>query len=1194
MDNDILVAVNENLSGAEEGGYLYGAIVTGRNNGKSSIVTDYDLNFAAQIQVERIRQIVSELCPSGVLKRNIPEVTPELSTFEGLLGYTGIHDQIQFANFKALVNGVEVIVENAVTAEYVDNSGNAVSGARNVDPNYCHVRLPLGPAAGTRTDLIWLECWKRQITNDDTGVAVGEIALQGNVENDEVYNENLDDNIQGPLTTITNMDRVQWQYRLRVSDNVSLTGNPEGLGDDVHVLPQGAKDLAVSGYAFFNMGKPMGGGSIAARCNKDDGLWRAGEGDVTLDSDGNSTCPFGTVDGYVYAIPLFIIHRQNTSAWNAGNNLNGTQYAAPSSDSWSYGHPWASERPDGAYKDIPTWKGITDLRHEVTYGNFDPKGVMLETWDKLLRGELFTHCGQANVNADVHGRALLQQDVVASGTVGALWPGTGVTNAVCIANPCAHPQNSGVGWTTTYTDDGYTNCWTLYTYSGQSGAVGAGQTGFAYDASSGVSVVKYSIPSCMHSGDTFDSVCHRAWFSSGTNIYNDVVNGIWTLSANAQTGTFTFTGTQLGTGSRMWLSVVPVMAASGHGLTEQPRTIHEAWNIESGFGGPVAIAKARYESERHSGMFEVEDLYRRHTYLTGHGPCTADQGASGYGSGCTTDRLLRTTLDCVCTETGFVDRAECWYAKLYVRGNAGVDIGTGYSHRPLYSATNNKWSFRTTLYGQNDREIKWIQQMNRVEAGSPQGTGGGVLFISGITLDKSNGLISLYFNDHPASGQTLEFVCEVGERQIGVRPYAKGINQMAKCSEVWCTTSGNGVLRDFYFETSGYIFGASDKIVSEGTASGYMCWQGDDPAATLLTGVDVSLVARPFHNVLLVRLAAPLAAGKQLMVNVKETWAVDPNGGQFGIWYDYVPYQGQSTEIKATLLESDECMWNSILGPQMSLRYAEDIAGAAYRLPIGSGQQEYWLEETSPSAVNYKGLATGTPSSPTPIGMMRHTQNWAYVGGGSDFRFFAPASRLNVEICGGVSGGRGRTGWIRRGSSDEPIVVTAESDLYASACHLNYTLGLVRVWNWSSFETGSSELTLGATLGTFTAGERISGTTSNTFGYITDVQTVGTVTILSVNFITPQSGFSIGETIVGLTNGGTGTLGSATYVSQCPVVTPCLALVVGSAWRTDKDPGFIGSEDSSYADTDVVDWFIVPGRKLIHQDVESIPWKFPA
>lgn len=167
---------------------------------------------------------------------------------------------------------------------------------------------PPGSAGDARADFVFLEVWKARVSpypstiNKPNGSA---IYRYGNVEGGYSY---LPDDLTDPEIGEATTERVQLQYRIRVVKGlINLGTNPDGF-DQAVVKAQGAQATppSVGGYTFTNMRGELG----------DPGLYRAGDGSANV---------LGTVDGYVYAIPICIVFRRNSILWagEPAQNLNG-------------------------------------------------------------------------------------------------------------------------------------------------------------------------------------------------------------------------------------------------------------------------------------------------------------------------------------------------------------------------------------------------------------------------------------------------------------------------------------------------------------------------------------------------------------------------------------------------------------------------------------------------------------------------------------------------------------------------------------------------------------------------------------------------------------------------------------------------------------------------------------------------------
>jgi hypothetical protein len=177
----------------------------------------------------------------------------------------------------------------------------------NVDTwNKILLNPPSTSTGGNRAEFIFLEVWQARIDVDPAppGVAPGKpqrgfIWRFGNVEGGFSF---LPDDLVDPNLNIETTKRVQLQYRIRVVADINIAQYPEGF-DPTLVFAQGAL-IAPSAVAFQNMRQQLG----------DPGLWRAGTGDPST---------FGTVDGYVYSIPICVTFRRNSAGFSDIGNIAG-------------------------------------------------------------------------------------------------------------------------------------------------------------------------------------------------------------------------------------------------------------------------------------------------------------------------------------------------------------------------------------------------------------------------------------------------------------------------------------------------------------------------------------------------------------------------------------------------------------------------------------------------------------------------------------------------------------------------------------------------------------------------------------------------------------------------------------------------------------------------------------------------------
>ncbi len=277
-----------------------------------------------------------------------------------------------------------------------------VNGYKIVIPAGTIITLDAPPTSGNRDDLVFLEAWKQVDANG--------------------------------------AEQLSW--RIRFIGGVDFTVYPEGFrhcGDywvyPNMVIPQGGANAPTLPYRF-------------TQADKNDGLPITDAG-LFIGGDGSASAKtaLNTVDGYVYAIPLFRVHRRNSSGYSV-NNGNGsrlrthltinnvtispnviTSITVSDTSPFNVGqyvyladksHPamvneitnstqmkitllkdggtfWdvysiykSNDRPDLLFADIVADRDIIDLRHKVSLTGFNYQSLLEENFDKLLRGELQT------------------------------------------------------------------------------------------------------------------------------------------------------------------------------------------------------------------------------------------------------------------------------------------------------------------------------------------------------------------------------------------------------------------------------------------------------------------------------------------------------------------------------------------------------------------------------------------------------------------------------------------------------------------------------------------------------------------------------------------------------------------------------------------------------------------------------------
>jgi hypothetical protein len=243
---------------------------------------DSELNLVGQVNWENQAEHLRNTTHSGFLLDPL-RAQEDFFFYEESSNYFEINRGLDNP-LVALVNGWVVPVIGC----------NSSDGVKNV------ITLPPPPTTEARTDIVFLEVWRAVVSPNDSTNKPEENAIYpyGNVQytHSSLADEMVDANVGFETTK-----RVQVQYRLRVTEgNNSIEEYLEGLGAS-DLYAQGTSNLPVMGYTFSNMGEELG----------DVGLWRAGSGDAQSKTD------LGSVDGYVYSIPVCAVFRRNSGGYTA-------------------------------------------------------------------------------------------------------------------------------------------------------------------------------------------------------------------------------------------------------------------------------------------------------------------------------------------------------------------------------------------------------------------------------------------------------------------------------------------------------------------------------------------------------------------------------------------------------------------------------------------------------------------------------------------------------------------------------------------------------------------------------------------------------------------------------------------------------------------------------------------------------------
>jgi len=244
-----------------------------------------------------------------------------------------------------------------------------IGGTNSNDDSKLIIDLAAPPSSGTRQDLVFLEVWYQEVLPLDTNYKPSSTTVYG-YGNIQYGGTNPDDDMYfSPVGTDTTQ-RVQLQYRIRVVSGVDFVGFPDGVGDTGNVKAQ-ANNASPTAYSF-------------ARHATDTTLFVAGDGSPT------ARTTLKSVDGFVYAIPMFRVHRRNTAAFSL-LNLNGAGRTIAQGN---------SDRPDGYFNDKIEISDLEDLRYFVAVApNYE--SMMEGAFHQLLSNKLNTILTESVLGSEV-------------------------------------------------------------------------------------------------------------------------------------------------------------------------------------------------------------------------------------------------------------------------------------------------------------------------------------------------------------------------------------------------------------------------------------------------------------------------------------------------------------------------------------------------------------------------------------------------------------------------------------------------------------------------------------------------------------------------------------------------------------------------------------------------------------------------
>lgn len=244
---------------------------------------------------------------------------------------------------------------------------------------------------------------------------------------------NLPDDLADPIIVSETAQRVQLQYRIRVTgqtEAVNFKTSPDGFSNST-LTAQGPQSAPVANYPFVpaDNSSSMGNSDATTFGIVDPGLWVAGDGSSSSASD------LDTLDGRIYAIPICFAFRRNDAylggagaGFDPVNNSNGALPATHGAFVNPAVGPIAantSDRPDGAFFDAINETDILDLRRHVSAIGHDLASEVEFQMQSLLDGNFQTWAVDTadkqvlgSGSGDVSTRYLVANEIGRGSTVG--------------------------------------------------------------------------------------------------------------------------------------------------------------------------------------------------------------------------------------------------------------------------------------------------------------------------------------------------------------------------------------------------------------------------------------------------------------------------------------------------------------------------------------------------------------------------------------------------------------------------------------------------------------------------------------------------------------------------------------------------------------------------------------------------------
>lgn len=286
--------------------------------GSDALIMEDELNLMQWIMNEARANIIRSSIPSGVSQANWGEIISTSGDYrkDGIAVNNSYINSMWLAPFEVYVNGYPIKVRGNVS--YSSTGKNWLTDVSKITLAEAPLVDALPALSGSsRDDLVFLEAFFVEVGSaapaDTSAFRYGGTA-SGTTTND------IADGRIGAETT----RRVQLRWRLRTQTGVDFNTFPDGISkaDGSYtaaqvVTVQGANSnplVYVSGSDvnyFFRRANTTASGMTFF--SDDSGLYVCGDGTTTAQT------LLGSIDGYVYAMPVAKVRRRNSAGYSASN-----------------------------------------------------------------------------------------------------------------------------------------------------------------------------------------------------------------------------------------------------------------------------------------------------------------------------------------------------------------------------------------------------------------------------------------------------------------------------------------------------------------------------------------------------------------------------------------------------------------------------------------------------------------------------------------------------------------------------------------------------------------------------------------------------------------------------------------------------------------------------------------------------------